>query len=139
VKTERGFALLEVLIAFVIAAAALGVLFQAASGGGGAVRSAGRYEEALSRVKSHMAALGQGGLAEGEESGYDGGGYRWRIKIAPVAIAAQAENSLPIIPGAPRLTLYSIEAAVSWTVNGRQREVVLHSQGLGRSRGAGNG
>ena len=55
---ERGFTLLEVLIAFVIAALALGVLFQGTAGSLGSVRVSGQYQEALSRARSHLEAAG---------------------------------------------------------------------------------
>ncbi len=134
---QRGFALLEVLIAFAIAALALSLLYQAASSGGSAARQAGYYEEAVSRAKSHMAALGRDSpVSEGEREGDDGGPFRWRITISPSATAAAAPNAPPT---AKRLMLYNVEVAVSWTVDGRKRQVVLHSQRLGTQSGAANG
>src|ERR1019366_6454760 len=134
---QRGFALLEVLIAFAIAALALSLLYQAASGGSGAARQAGYYEEAVSRAKSHMAALGRDNtVAEGEREGDDGGPFRWRITISPSATAEPAPNAPPT---AKRLTLYNVEVAVSWSIDGRKLQVVLHSQRLGTQSGAANG
>ncbi len=133
-NARRGFALLEVLIAFAIASMALGVLFQVASGGGSIVRSAGQYEEAVSRAKSHLAAVGRDlSMPEGEQSGDDGGGYRWRIAVAPKATVEPepAAEHEPPPPGAPRLALYTVDVAISWTVDGRRREVMLHSERLG--------
>ena len=134
---QNGFALLEVLVAFAIAALALSLLYQAASSGGSAARQAGYYEEAVSRAKSHMAALGRDSeVSEGEREGDDGGPFRWRITISPSATAAPGQNAPPT---ARRLTLYNVEVAVSWTVAGRKREVVLHSQRLGARSGAADG
>jgi general secretion pathway protein I len=134
---QSGFALLEVLIAFVIAAMALGLLFQAASSSGGAAKQAGNYEEAVSRAKSHMAAVGRDSdVAPGEQGGDDGGAYRWRVKISPSA-AAQAPADAP--PVTAHLTLYDVEVAISWTDSGRRREVVLHSQRLAGQQAAPNG
>jgi general secretion pathway protein I len=127
-KRPAGFALLEVLIAFVIAAMALGLLFQAASSSGGAAKQAGNYEEAVSRAKSHMAALGRDSdVAPGEQGGDDGGAYHWRVKITPSAVAQPPADGPPV---AVHLTLYDVEVAVSWTDSGHKREVVLHSQRL---------
>ena len=48
---DRGFTLLEVLVAFIIAALALGVLFQGGIGGLTTANAAARYDEALSRAQ----------------------------------------------------------------------------------------
>jgi general secretion pathway protein I len=134
---QNGFALLEVLIAFAIAAMALGLLFQAASSSGGAAKQAGNYEEAVSRAKSRMAAVGRDSeIAPGENGGDDGGGYRWRVKISPSAVAQASADAPPV---ATPLTLYDLEVGVSWTDSGHRREVVLHSQRLAGQQGAPNG
>src|SRR6516164_9563748 len=81
-----GFSLLEVVVALAIAAVALVGLFQAGSGGLFAVDTAARAQEALQRAQSHLAALGRGAaLVEGETSGDDGGGYRWKLHVQRVA------------------------------------------------------
>jgi general secretion pathway protein I len=138
-RAERGFALLEVLIASAIAAMALGILFETAGTGGVAVRNAGYYEEAVSRAKSHMAALDSVSLTEGEQSGDDGGNYRWRIKVSPIATVAPAPNNQPAARGASRFALYAVEVAISWTIDGRTRQVVLHTQRLGLRAETANG
>lgn len=130
-RREDGFTLLEVLVAFVIAALALGLLFEAAGDGVTAVRTAGRTEEAVSRAKSHLAALGRDVmLADGTFQGDDGDGYRWRIRVTPVATSSP--SNMPA-PGGVRqwpLTLYAIEVTLSWTEDGRDREVVLRTERL---------
>jgi general secretion pathway protein I len=144
-KRQHGFTLIEVLVAFAIAAMALGLLFQAASSSGGATRQAGNYEEAVSRAKSHMAAVGRDSdIAPGEQGGDDGGGYRWRVKITPSAVAQPPQGAQPQAPqGAQppnsRLVLYDVEISVSWADGGRSRAVVLHSQRLASQGGAPNG
>jgi len=134
---QRGFTLIEVLIAFAIAAMALGLLFQAASSSGGAAHLAGNYEEAVSRAKSHMASLGrESDIAPGEQSGDDGGGFRWRVKITPSAVAQPPQDGQ--VPNA-RLTLFDVEVSVSWADGGRPHAVVLHTQRLLAQGAAGNG
>lgn len=134
---QGGFALLEVLIAFAIAAMALGLLFQAASSSGGAAKQAGNYEEAVSRAKSRMAAVGRDSdIGPGENDGDDGQAYRWRVKISPSAVARAPAGGPPVTT---HLTLYDVEVAISWTDSGHKREVVLHSQRLAGQQGTPNG
>ena len=136
-RAPRGFALLEVLIAFAIAVMALGLLFEAASNGGGAARGAGYYEEAVSRAKSRLAMVGRvAALSEGETQGEDGGLYRWRVRISPTAMAKPPGGTPPT---SSHLTLYAIEVGIAWTVDRRQHEVVLHSQRLAISQGGSDG
>src|SRR5260370_42327973 len=73
---ENGFTLLEVIVAFAIAALALVGLFRAGSGGLFAVDTAARAEEAVQRAPSHLAAGGRdAAVVEGEVTGADRGGY----------------------------------------------------------------
>jgi len=129
--------LLEVLVAFAIAALALALLYQVGSMGGTAAETAGYYEEAVSRAKSHMAALGRDTpVVEGEREGDDGGPFHWRITIAPTA-TAEPDPLAP--PRTQRLTLYNVEVAISWNQSGRTRAVVLHTQRLARQTGGESG
>jgi general secretion pathway protein I len=135
-RHNDGFALLEVLVAFIIAALALGLLFDAAAGSLTAVRTAGRTEEAVSRAKSHLAALGRGVmLADGTFEGDDGDGYHWRIRSAPVAKSVPPDP--PPANGVRQqpLTLYSIEVSISWTDGGQTRDVTLRTERLTAHRG----
>ncbi len=87
-RSDRGFTLLEVLVAFIIAALALGVLFNGATASLTEAGVVGRYEEALSRAQSHLAAASHGtptSLVSGE--GEEGHGFHWAVRIAPIANA----------------------------------------------------
>jgi general secretion pathway protein I len=129
-RTERGFTLLEVLIAFTIAALALGLLFRAASGGLLSVEAAGRYQEAVSRARSHMAAIGgDAALAPGESDGDDGGGFHWHLRIAQEG-RAQASTSGPTI-GPPPAVLYAVVVSIAWHDAGKDRQFVLRSERMG--------
>jgi general secretion pathway protein I len=118
-RRDRGFTLLEVLVAFIIAALALGVLFQGLLTGLHGARAAGRHAEALSHARSHLAALGHGTtLVPGETEGDDGGGFRFRRSIVPVA------RAMPV--GA--VTLYAVRITISWSEGGTTRRVDLVTQ-----------
>jgi general secretion pathway protein I len=125
-RHSPGFTLLEVLVAFAIAALALAVLYRGALDGLRTASIAGSYEEAMARARSRLAMVGHGlPLTPGELAGDDGGGYHWRIRIAPLAATAAP-------PGAkvPGLGLYAVSVAVSWAAEGRHREVRLDSARL---------
>src|SRR6266403_4847577 len=82
-----GFTLLEVVVALAIAGLALVGFFRAGSGGLFAVDTAARAEEAVQRAQSHLAAVGRdASMTEGELTGEDGGGYRWRLRVRPLTV-----------------------------------------------------
>jgi general secretion pathway protein I len=141
-RGERGFTLLEVVVAFAIAAMALGIMFKAAAGGMLAVATAGRYEEAVSRAKSHLSAIGRDGpLSDTTNDGDDGGGYRWRVRIVTIGTVNPSGNGpvVAFLQPARRPTLYSVEVGISWTEAGKTREYLLQTQRLGNTAGDGNG
>ncbi len=126
---EHGFTLIEVLVAFIIAALALGALTQGAAGGLQSARISGHYQEALSRAQSRLATLGATSTP-GEQRGDDGGGYSWQVNITPLATAGAAREGIdPERPG--RAILLSMTVRVSWRMDGGERSVVLATQRVG--------
>ena len=119
---DAGFTLLEAMVAFIIAALALGALTQGAAGGLLSARVSGHTQEALSRAKSRMAVLGDR-LASGEQRGDDGGGYAWRVTVTPVATARPEQDNDPARSG--RAVLYAVTVTVSWRMDGGERQVVF--------------
>ena len=122
-EREVGFTLLEVLVAFIIAAIALAALFSGGLGGLRAATVSGRYTEAVSRAQSHLAVASTGdALAPSDRQGDEGSGYHWHVRIAPIATTTP-------IPGAvgstPRLALYVVRASISWTEQDQTRSVEL--------------
>ena len=124
-----GFTLLEVVVALAIAAVALVGLFQAGTGGLLAVDTAARAQEAVQRAQSHLAAVGRdAALVQGDFTDDDGGGYRWRLRVRPVAtrqVLAVGGNANAIE------TLFDVEVAISWPGPRGDRSVVLKTLRLG--------
>ncbi|MBB2202579.1 pseudopilin I [Gluconacetobacter tumulisoli] len=125
--TEAGFTLIEVLIAFVIAMLALGVVYEGMVGGIAATQIANRTEEAISRAQSHLAAVGHGmRVVPLVQGGDDGSGFTWQIRIVP-------EQS-GVLDHGPAMVLYQVEVSESWpdlSASGGRRTVVLRTRRLG--------
>jgi general secretion pathway protein I len=134
-RNGAGFTLLEVVVALAIAGLALVGLFQAGGTGLFAADTATRAEEAVERAQSHLAAIGRdAALTAGEFTDEDGGGYRWRLSVRPVAT-----RQLPGPDGvsAMRTTLFAVEVEISWRDAGHQRSVVLKTLRLGTAAASG--
>lgn len=125
-RQDRGFTLLEVLVAFIIAALALAALTQGAASGLRSVRVSGHVQEAVSRARSRLAAIGHGvPLQPGDQEGDDGGGFRWRLRVAPAATTERSERN------EPRPVLYDVAMTIEWRMDGGVRQVALSTQRLG--------
>jgi general secretion pathway protein I len=135
VHDERGFALLEVLVAFVIAALALGVLFNAGLSGLQSARAASHYEQAVARARSHLAlAVHASPLVAGDWQGDDGGGFAWHLRVTPMAsttvapvyaVTARRSATFP-------LTLYAVSVVIAWRDGDRAREVRFDTEQIGQ-------
>jgi len=132
-NSDGGFTLLEVLVALVIAGLALAALFSGALAGLRSTQVSAHYQEALSRANSHLAEIGRNGaLVAGEQSGDDGGGFAWRVRIAPITSAPASFGDVDPVR-APRAVLYDVAVVISWRMDGAARSVALegHRVGLG--------
>lgn len=148
-RRDAGFTLLEVLVAFVIAALALGVLFEGAVGTLRIQHAADRAEQALSRARSHLATIGHGvALRPTRQEGNDGSGFRWRLTIRPVA-TVPAGGSGGGGAAAGRLVLYAVQVEESWTAaapaagtattdEDASRRLVLRTERVGTLAGTGD-
>ncbi len=127
---SRGFTLLEVLVAFIIASLALGVLFQGTLVGIRSARVAAHYEQATALARSHLAVLSaDNGLNAREVSGDDGSDFHWRGKIAPLAQVTMRHSETDTAEGLPPTlaTLFGISVVVWWKSDGPEREVKLET------------
>jgi len=127
---SRGFALLEVTIALVIALLALGALFHGALGGLRAARVATRTEEAVALARSRL-AIAEAAPVPGLHEGDEGSGFRWRVQVRPDGVARRPTGGLGGPPGPDALvTLYDITVWISWPDGETSREVRLDSAKL---------
>jgi general secretion pathway protein I len=134
-RVGAGFTLLEVIVALAIAGLALVGMFQAGSTGLFAADTAARAEEAVERAQSHLAAIGRdAALTAGQFTDDDGGGYRWRLNVQPVAIRRMPG---PDGVSTTNTTLYAVEVEISWRDSGHERSVVLKTLRLGTAAASG--
>ncbi|MDH3240824.1 MAG: prepilin-type N-terminal cleavage/methylation domain-containing protein [Alphaproteobacteria bacterium] len=114
----RGFTLIEVLVAFVILALALGALLPALSGSLRGARLSGDTLVATAYAQSLLAGVGvEGGIAEGSFTAtLERPGFASRLTVRPWAGGAAGGDE-------PRL--YEVTARIEWHGGGRPQAVTL--------------
>jgi general secretion pathway protein I len=129
-RAHGGFSLLEILVAFVIMAMALGVIMRVFSGSLNNVEAARRHAQAVLIAESRLAALGvETPLTDGETHGELAGDYRWRSRVW-----RQADSGAATPEGASGPSLYQIEVSVDWPATPNKRgQVRLVSLRAGRA------
>ena len=95
--SQRGFTLLEVIVAIVIAALCLGALAQAFAGGARAAGSSSDYTRAVTLAQSLLGKAGvERALTEGVESGTSSDGrYGWTLTVSK---ESTTEDGNPVRP-----------------------------------------
>ena len=124
---QKGFTLLEVVVATAIAGLALVGLFKAGTAGVFTGNTASRVEEAIERPQSHLAAFGrEGAVVASELEGEDGGGYRWRLRAIPLVAEQPAATG-----SATFISLFDIQVTIAWRAWGQDRSVLLTTRRIG--------
>lgn len=121
---QHGYSLLEVLVAFVILALAVGTVLSLFATGLRNSAVASDYARALTLAESQLAFY-QGISPRQLDSGYAEGneeGFTWRSRITPYDEV--------VTPGRAA-RVYRIDVSVNWGEEGRQRSVRLSTLGIG--------
>jgi general secretion pathway protein I len=122
---QRGFSLLEILIAFSILALSLGILLKIFSSGINTAGVAEEYSAAVQIAESLMAQTGvETPLQAGESSGQKNEKYKWQVIISPFQFTAENLDLTTLT-----VELFKVKVTVSWGDDnsgnqGRQLELV---------------
>jgi general secretion pathway protein I len=136
IHCQRGFSLLEVLVAFAILAITLGVLMEIFSRASLAAIVSSRYSQAASLVESKLAAAGvEVPLEEGSFAGETEDGFAWEVTMAPFEIADET-MSAGLRSGQLELpsTPYRVNATALWQDTGQVRRLTVSTLRLGERR-----
>ena len=128
---DRGFTLLEVLVALAIAVPALVLLYRQGTASMQATRAAASYQEAISRAQSRLDALTGAGLVAGERNGDDGGGFAWRTQVMPIASTPSPRPPPRASPYAGGTSLFAVVVEISWPGPDGVRTLMLDTRRLG--------
>jgi general secretion pathway protein I len=118
--SQRGFTLVEVLVAFAIAVLALASILEIFSTGLRGIDTSGAYAEAVLLAESKLEATGIEETVEaGTTAGKFGPRFRWQSDIRPT------EHRAPDESGEQEILAYDIDITVSWGRLSDERSVTL--------------
>ncbi|MFM9862306.1 MAG: prepilin-type N-terminal cleavage/methylation domain-containing protein [Micropepsaceae bacterium] len=122
-KGERGFTLVEALVAFAILAVMLVALYGAVGTSLNGLARSARYEEAILIAEGRLAELAAvRKLPQAREWAIEGSGYRWRVDVVVPEKLEPAELSLS------PFRAEKIKLTVAWQELGSSREIVVERQ-----------
>jgi general secretion pathway protein I len=127
IKFQRGFSLLEILVAFSILSIMLGILLNIFSSGVRIAHVTGNYATAVQIAESLMAKVNfEIALQESRQQGIIDDLYQWQVTI---------EDYIPDVeewePESNPVQLYKVLVNVSWQTGQKERSFVLTSLRLG--------
>jgi len=117
-RKQKGFSLLEAMVAISILGIALGGLYSAASGATRNVRADERYAFAVELGRSLLADKIQVPKSGFSDNGVTAGGFKWSVATRPAPLGRS---------GLDEGALQEIEIIVSWADGLRDRRIRLDS------------
>lgn len=121
-RSQRGFSLIEMIVAMVILSLSLGMLYQAAAGATRNVRVDERYSYAVLLAQSLLAEHAVSAVGGVNDSG-SVADYRWRVSSRLVA-ASSGSNS-DSNSSAEQVPLYSLVVDIAWDDGDNTRQFTL--------------
>src|SRR3989338_498790 len=117
-NNDKGFSLIEVLVAITILGITLGIIMPLFSGAMRSVRASEEYSQAILLAKKGMEDIHLG-----TEEGSFGNGYTWKRTISPFEISEEEEYLNENLP----FNLYDVEVKVEWMSASVEKAMSLRS------------
>ena len=123
---QRGYTLIEVIVAFALLAAALTLLLGTLSGAARQVRGSADAGRAALHAQSLLDQVGVGEelKPEAREGEFEDGIYRWALQVRPWADPSQPPDA-PRDPSSPRLL--EVAMLVQWGDGGPRQRLALRT------------
>lgn len=112
---QRGFSLLELLVAFAIMAMSLGLLYRVAGGSARNVGDATQHQQASWLAESLLASHSSVGKDGWNEDG-DSAGFKWQVRSSPYQSGSNSPQAVP---------LHEIRLAIQWSAGSRPGQLEL--------------
>ena len=122
INNQKGFSLLEILIAFCMLAISLGILLKIFSAGVNTAIVSEDYTAAVQIAESLMAKTGlESALLPSQDSGTENEKYEWQVTVSPYMFNPGNidETSLTVV-------LFKVKVVVSWDIGkSKSRQIEL--------------